>query len=58
LLNKIHRDRIPGLFRDGKLLQHTIGFMAGYLGSGAGGARLYIVFDEGANSRPSILAAK
>jgi hypothetical protein len=56
LLDEIHRDGIPWLLGNRELLESSIGFMTRSLGASAGGTRLYIVFDEGTDCGPSIIA--
>jgi hypothetical protein len=56
LLDEIHRDGVPWLLGDRKLLESTIGFMTRGLGASASGTRLYIVLDEGTDCGPSVIA--
>ena len=56
LFNQVHGDRVPGAFGDRELLQCSIREMPGDFGSCTGGARLAVVPDEQAESRPGVVA--
>ncbi|KAF9220028.1 hypothetical protein BS17DRAFT_759995 [Gyrodon lividus] len=57
LFDEVHGNGVPGLFRDWKLLEHSIGAVSRGFSSGAGGAGTDIVFDKGAESWPSVFPA-
>jgi len=54
-LNEIHRNGIPKLLGNQKLLQGAIGFVPGSLGSGTSGTWLAKVNDKGSEPRPGVL---
>src|SRR6266540_1536443 len=56
LLDKIHRDGIPGTRGNGKRFEESIGFMPTRLDSAADCARVAIVFYEGPHTRPYIIS--
>jgi len=54
LLNKIHRYRIPWAFRDGELLEQSVGFMRWNLGAGTRSTGFNIILYKGTYVRPGI----
>jgi hypothetical protein len=57
VLNEIHRDRIPGLLWDRKLLQGSIRAMTWSFGLATSSAGLAKLGNIGAKTRPSVLAS-
>lgn len=57
MLNEIHRDRIPGVLQDRKLLQGSIRAMTQSFGSATSSAGLAKLGNIGAKTRPSVLAS-
>jgi hypothetical protein len=57
LLDKVHGDGVPWLLRDWELLKESVRMMSSGLGASAGGTGFAVLYYEGPEFRPGVIAS-